>query len=394
MADCSHTYVVAARRSALGRVGGLHSARRLEQLATPVVSAVLEDAGLDADRVDEIIIGNALAGGNPARLIALAAGLPEKVSAMSVDRQCASGLDAVLTACRNVQSGDAEIVLAGGAESLSTAPWRIAKPRSLYQLPHFIGVEPTSFTEDQEPQVFESSEILSRRLGISREQQDAWAMKSHLKARAARDKRRFLGEIVPYRANAEEARDQGGLTDASLEEFSEMPPFLQPDGTLTPANTSAMHDGVALVLVVSQKVWEELGRPPALRVMGCATQGVGPNHEADAPMEAMKKLYDRLNGFNPKDIGVVELSETSAAQAIAFAAELGIDDDVLNPDGGAVVRGHPFAAAGAVLVVRLFTRMVRNRQRNAAENEPAAKYGVAALGAIGGLGQAALFEAV
>ncbi len=408
MADIKSSYIVAARRTAIGKVGGLHGSRRLDQLASPTVAAALEDAGLPGERVDELFIGNALQGGNPARLIALAAGLPEHVSAVTLDRQCASGLDAILAGCRQIELGESEVVVAGGAESLSTAPWRIAKPRSLHQLPHFISFEPGGANEDHEANNFEASEELSRKLGISRDQQDAWAVKSHMKARAARDARRFIGEIVPLRGNAEEARDQGGLTEPTIEIFQKHLPFLQPGGTLTPGNTSAMHDGAAFVVIVSQAVWEELGKPPALRLMASAAQGVGPDAEAGAPIEVMKKLYSRLNGFNPKDIGVVEMSEASSAQAIALSASLGIGDDMINPDGGAVVRGHPLAAASAVLVVRLFTQMVRGRIKARAEANGSgadaeaasggagrgAKYGVATVGAIGGLGLAALFEAV
>ncbi len=405
-------YIVAARRSALGNVGGLHRSRRIEQLTAPVVTAALDDCGIDAARVEDIIIGNALQGGNPARIIALSAGLPETAAATTIDRQCASGLDAIVAACRSISAGEASIVVAGGAESVSTAPWRIAKPRSLYQIPHFLSVEPATADEAEEPVLFEASEDLSRKLNISRDQQDAWALKSYLKAAAARDARRFVGEIVPLRANAEEARDQSAVVDPSLEELSQLSPFLPPEGTLTPGNTSAMHDGAAIAVVVSENVWQELGRPRALRLIASASAGVAPHDEATAPVEAMQKLYGRMNGFNPKDIGVVELSESSAAQAIAFGSSLGLDDAILNPDGGAVVRGHPFAAAGAVLVVRLFTDMIRGCAQGAGGREheeacapvngsggkdgrkPPPRYGVAALGAIGGIAVATLFEAV
>lgn len=381
------SYIIAARRTALGRIGGLHRNRRIEALASPVIAAALEDCGLAPDRVEEAIIGNAMHGGNPARLIALASGLPETTSAISLDRQCASGLDAIVLACRNIADGQADVIVAGGVESISTAPWRIAKPKSLYQLPHFIGVEPTMIDEAGEPHQFEASEELSQRLNIARDQQDAWALKSHLKAESAREKRRFVGEIVPLRTSPEEAKDQSATTGASPEDFSDQPLLLPPEGRLTPANTSAMHDGAAMVVVVSEKVWEELGRPAAMRLVSSVSQGVSHDNEAGAPMEAMRKLYDRLDGFNPKDIGLIELSETSAAQAIAFSSSLGLEEDLINPNGGAVVRGHPLAAAGAVLIVRLFSRMVRQR------DEQRLQYGVATLGAIGGIGVAALFEA-
>jgi len=388
MPSAGPSYIIAARRTALGRVGGLHRNRRIEALAAPIVTAVLEDGGLDASEVDEIILGNSMQGGNPARLIGLAAGLPETVSAITIDRQCASGLDAILAACRTVERGEASVIIAGGAESISTAPWRIAKPKSLYQLPHFIGVEPRAEDNNEDPQLFEASELLSQRLEISRDQQDQWSLRSHLKAGMAQEKRKFVGEIVPLRGNAEEARDQSAGLDPSLDDLTSMQPFLPPSGTLTPGNTSAMHDGAAIVAVVSQEVWRRLGEPPALRCVMGVSQGVVVGNEAGAPIEAMKKLYSRLNGFNTKDIGLVELNESSAAQAIAFTSTLGIEDDLVNPDGGAVVRGHPLAAAGAVLVVRLFTRMVRQPE------EGRAKYGIAALGALGGIGVAAMFEAI
>ena len=383
----SPAYIVAARRSALGRIGGLHRNRRIEDLTAPVLRAALEDCNLAAERVDEVIIGNASAGGNPARLIALAAGLPEAVAASTIDRQCASGLDAILNAARLINLGEASVIVAGGAESLSTAPWRIAKPKSIYQTPHFIGLEPVnSEASDVLPQL-EAAEDLARALKISRPQQDAYAIKSFLRAEQAREARRFVGEIVPLKANPEEARDQSAV-DPDLDEMQQMLPFHQPDGTLTAGNTSALHDGAAIVVMVSEAVWLELGKPGALKLVAGAAQGVAHDREAWAPIAAVTKLYSRLNGHKPQDIGLFEVGETSAAQAIALSDALGLDDNRLNPDGGSIVRGHPLGASGAVLVVRLFTSMVR------ATSGDKPRYGVAAQGAVGGMGLAALFEGV
>lgn len=385
--DTSSSYIIAARRTALGRIGGLHRNRRLADLAAPVITAALEDAGLKPSDVDELIVGNASEGGNPARLISLAAGLPETVASLSIDRQCASGLDAIVAAIRAIDAGEADVVVAGGAESISTAPWRIAKPKSLYQLPHFLHVDPSVSDAGADVQPYEASETLPKRLKISRERQDALALQSHLKAEAARTARRFVGEIVPIRANAEEARDQSAVEPA-LEDLEQMLPFSAPHGTLTPGNTSSLHDGAAFVVVVSEKIWKMRGKPGALRLVSSAAQGVTPDNEGEAPIQAMKKLYGRLNGFKRDEIGILEMSESSAAQVIALSEVLGFDPARINPDGGAVVRGHPLGASGAVLVVRLFSGLVR---------APVAKrprYGVATLGAIGGLGLAALFEAV
>jgi acetyl-CoA C-acetyltransferase len=381
------SHIIAARRTALGRIGGLHRNRRLAELSAPVVLAALADAGVAPDEVDEIIVGNASEGGNPARLISLAAGLPETVASHSIDRQCASGLDAIISGVRLVEAGDADVVVAGGAESLSTAPWRVAKPRSLYQLPHFLRVEPASADPADDVPAFEGSELLPKRLGISREKQDLVALQSHIKAQAAREARRFVGEIVPLRSNAEEARDQS-IGEADLEALEQMTPFAPPEGTLTPGNTSSLHDGAAFVVIVSARMWAAHGKPAALRLVSAAARGVPPGSDGEAPIAAMRKLYDRLNGFKRDDIGVFELSESSAAQEIALADLFNVDPARINPDGGAVARGHPLGAAGAVLVVRLFSDLVRTPRPKAG------RYGVATLGAIGGLGLAALFEAV
>jgi acetyl-CoA C-acetyltransferase len=380
------SYIIAARRSALGRPGGLHRNRRIAELSAPIIQAALADAGVAAEEVDELIVGNTSEGGNPARLIALAARLRETAPAYSVDRQCASGLEAILAAVRQIGAGDADIVVAGGAESLSTAPWRIAKPRNLHQIPHFLRVEPGGPDEGADPVAFEASEALPRRLGISRARQDLAAMKSHLRAETARAARRFIGEIVPLRANADETRDQSAV-EPELDELEDMLPFA-PDGTLTAGNTSSLHDGAAFVVVVSEDVWQARGRPPALRLVASAALGVAPGSDGDAPIEAVRKLYGRLNGFDRGSIGVFEVSESSSAQEIALAELLEIDPARINPHGGAIARGHPLGAAGAVLVVRLFSTLVRS------EEAPSAAQGVATLGTIGGLGLAALFEAV
>src|SRR5690349_6402576 len=188
------SFIIAARRTALGRPGGLHRGRRIESLTAPVVLAALQDAHLEAGAVDEIIFGNTTAGGNPARIVGLASGLSESVPALTVDRQCASGLDAILLAMRAVALGEADVVVAGGAESLSTAPWRVARPRSLSQTPRFLGLEPEDVDCAEAPHSVVASEQLARRLGITRQRQDSYALTSHRKAEQASSERRFVGE--------------------------------------------------------------------------------------------------------------------------------------------------------------------------------------------------------
>lgn len=379
-------YIIAARRSALGRPGGLHRARRLEALAVPVIEAVLKDAGLDTQAVDEILLGNTTAGGNPARLVGLAAGLPEGAPALTVDRQCASGLDAIMLAVRAVACGDARVILAGGAESISTAPWRIAKPRTLFQIPRFIGPE-SGQDIDSDPALpaVAASEMLARRLGIGRAEQDAHALRCHLRNEQAREQRRFAGEIVPVKVTPEETRDEGqGVSD--LEDLSDLDPLLPPDGTHTLGNSSSLRDGAAIAVIVSPEVYTDLGRPPAMRVLGYATQGLGPGEEARAPIAALEKVL-RPNGSAKPAPQIVEMAEASAAQVIALERALDLADDAVNIDGGAVARGYPLGAASAVSVVRLFTSLVR-------KGDGVRRYGAVTQGAAGGLGASALFEAV
>ena len=378
-------YIIAARRTALGRPGGLHKSRRIESLTSPVVLAALEDAGLEPGAVDEIIFGNTTAGGNPARIIGLAAGLGEGVPALTVDRQCASGLDAILLGARAVVLSEARVVVAGGGESLSTAPWRVARPKSLFQTPRFLGLEPEDGAAA--PHSVTASETLARRLGIGRERQDAYALQSHLKAERAAGERRFVREIVPLRMAAGEARDESAEVE-SLQDLAELVPIVPPDGTHTHGNISAPQEGAAIAVIVAQEVWAALGRPHAMRLAGGVTQGVGASEEARAPVAALEKLMRTNSGFSRDKLALVEMSETSAAQALAVRDAFDLAEEELSPDGGALVRGYPLGAASAVSLVRLFTRMVRSPE---AGQRP---YGAVTQGAIGGLGVAALFEAV
>lgn len=379
-------YIVAARRTAVGRIGGLHKRRHIEDLCAPLIGAALQDSGLDPRQIDEFIVGNATEGGNPARLIALAAGLPETTPAATIDRQCGSGLDAILAAVRAVSLGESQAVVAGGAEAISTAPWRVAKPRSLQQLPRFLSHDPGSGEEREGPAHLQSTEALAARLGISRAEQDAYALRSHLKAEQAREAKRFVGEIAPLRANVEEARDESSSAP-DFKELAQLAPYLSPDGTLTPGNTSCLHDGASVAVVVSQSIWASLGKPRGLRLLAHATRGTTPEGEAAAPIEAMRKLKAGFKALTASNVGVIEMSETSAAQAIALIRTLDLDADTLNPDGGAIARGHPSAAASSVLVTRLFTRLARGDNKGAS-------LGIATLGIAGGMGVAALFEAV
>ncbi len=388
----SHAYIVAARRTSVGRVGGVHARRRIEDLTAPVVRSVLGDCKVNPALVDGIILGNATEVSNPARLISLAAGLPETASALTIDRQCASGLDAVVQACRMVGAGDADVMIAGGAESLSTAPWRVSRPKHLHQLPRFLGFDLASPETDDDTQPYEAAERLAREAGIGRAEQDAMALRSHMAALAARDAKRFVGEIVPLRTTPDEARDEM-VRDLNLDDLERQSGFLGSGGLLTAGNTSSQADGAALAVVISPRIWSELGQPRALRLVSAANVGVAPDREAFAAIAATQRLLGLHNDLDFGAFAAIETSERSAAQLIAFARQFGVDPAMINSCGGAIARGHPFAAAGAVLVVRLFSLLVRAGAGNGATQHSSGALGLAALSAAGGLGSAALFQA-
>lgn len=358
-----------------------------------MVAAALRDAGIASDRVDGLLLGNSTAGGNPARSVALAAGLPERSSATTIDSGGVAGLEAIVIAAQRIEAGDASILLAGGAESLSTAPWRVARPKNPHQVPRFIGAGPGSDAADgtDEGHAFDGSEALARQLNITREAQDAYAIKSHLRAEIARENRRFLAEIQSIRANADEARDQSSAAP-SVSDLARLTPFLPSDGTLTPGNTSNLADGAACAVLVSHGVWQELGCPPGLILLRSAIIGVPPESEARAAVVAVEALLGRMPRYQPASIHAIEMSEASAAEALALVRLLGFDDSMLNSDGGALVRGHPIAAASAISVARLFTRLIRSPDRAMPQSGPA-RLGLVAQTATGGLGMAALFQA-
>ena len=379
-------YIVAARRAANGRLGGIHRNRRLEDLAAPVLAQTLADARIEPADVDLLIVGNTTAGSNPARLIALVAGLSDRAVTMTVDRHAASGLQAIELAVRAVANGEAEIVAAGGAEALSTAPWRLAKPRTLSHTPRFIGLSQADDGDHSDHALIEAAEALAKRLDLQRSQQDEFALASHIRAGLARDDRKMGREIVPLKARVEEGRDEL-VGDADIEDLEAMPAVLG-EGTLTAGNMSLPADGAAFVVAVSEHVYQRLGRPPALVLRASASIGVAPAADIEAPIAVARALALRSGAKPLPEIDAIEFGETSAVQALAFRSALELNDAVLNADGGQIARGQPAGASSAVLVVRLFSRLVR------AELAAPSARGAAVIGASGAQALAALFERV
>jgi acetyl-CoA C-acetyltransferase len=379
--------IIAARRTAIGKLGGLHKGRAIEKLAAPLIGAVLADAGLDGQMVDGVIIGNAAGGGgNPARLIALSAGLPHEVPAVTLDTQCASGLDAIVMAARQIENGAADAIIAGGAESPSTAPWRVARPLNPHtQLPRFFAQPMFAPRAEGQPGMIEAAENVAREFSISRERQDAFAFQSHRLAVNA-DAEGLTGtEILPLGAGAAELHDEGPRPGLKPTLLARMKPLVAADGSVTAGNSCQISDGAALTVVVSEQLHRSLGAPPGLAFAGSASAGVQPRILGIAAVPAFQKLCARTK-ISPADLDAIEINEAFAAQVLATIDLLGLHSPVINSCGGALALGHPYGASGAIMVVRLFTRLLRNNTGSELRR------GAAMIAAAGGIGTAAIFS--
>lgn len=356
-------FIVAARRSAVMPRGGAFAALPVQALAGPVIAACLADAGIPARRVDELILSNALgAGGNPARLVGLAAGLG--VAGLSLDRQCAGGLDALWLARALIVSGQAKVVVAGGVESYSRRPLRFRTdpaggPPVAYDQPPFTP------WPDRDPDMTEAADALGRNLGISRTVQDAWAVASHARGMAAQE--RLQAEIVPLAGMAAD-----GFTRALTPRLAARAPVLM--GSITAANAAVAADGAAFCLVVSERIARAMAR--AARLAGGVTVGGDPMLPGLAPVAAIARA---LNGLSAAELSAAEIMEAFAVQAVACVQGAGINPAIVNAGGGALARGHPIGASGAILAVRLFHDLSHG-------------FGVAAIAAAGGIGSALVLE--
>lgn len=381
--------IAAARRTPIGRLGGLLRQLPVEDLAAPAIRAVLADARLAPDEVDEVILGNAVGpGGNVARLSALAAGLPVSVPGVTVDRQCGSGLEAINQAARLIESGAAEVVLAGGVESTSTAPWRVARPAGLYGTPHFY--DRARFSPDTvgDPSMGVAAENVAEAYGIGRERQDAYALDSHRKAVAAQAAGRFAREIVPLAlpGGGTADRDECPRPDTSAEKLARLRPVFREGGTVTAGNACPVNDGAAIVAVMSEARFRALGLTAGLMVVDSASAGVDPNLLGTGPIPAVRRLLARNPSVTLDGIDLVEFNEAFAAQVLACLDTLGLPQDKVSVGGGALALGHPYGASGAILVTRLFSELLHPAGMSAPRR------GLATLGIGGGLGLATLLE--
>lgn len=358
--------IVAARRSPVAPRRLDLAAYEPHLLAAPVIQACLSDCGIDPMRVDELIMGNALgAGGNPARVAALAAGLPERVAGMTLDRQCCGGLDALLVAQAMIMAGQADIVVAGGAESFSRRPIRMWPGRDGANAEPFDQAPFTPWP-DRDPDMAEAADALARSGGLSRERQDAWAMQSHTKALAARS--RLSHEIVPIGVAKSDS-----YTRRMTTALCARAPTIT--GSITKANTAVAADGAAFCIVVAEPVARRLDTPK-VEVLGGRTIGGDPTLPGRAPITAIVEALGGL-ALRPCDLSFAEIMEAYAVQAIVCVEESGLDPAIVNGSGGALARGHPVGASGAILAVRLFHDLSGSRGQ-----------GLAAIAAAGGIGTA------
>ncbi len=383
--------IIAARRTPIGRAGGALRTLPVEDLAAPVLTAALADAGLDPAEVDEVVLGNAAGpGGNPARVALLAAGFPLSVPGLTVDRQCGSGLEAIVLGARLIQAGAAEVVIAGGVESASTAPWRVERPLSATALPRFYGRARFAPAAIGDPEMGVAAENVARAFGISRERQDRYALDSHRKAVAAQRAGRFRAEIVPLAVapgGAAIDTDECPRPDTGLDRLARLKPAFVEGGTVTAGNACPVNDGAAAVVLVSERRFRALAPAGGLRLVDAAAAGVDPNLLGIGPVAAVRRLLARRPDLALDRIDLVEFNEAFAAQVLASLDALAIPAARVNVAGGALALGHPYGASGAILVTRLFAEMVR------APAAPA-RLGLATLGIGGGQGIAALFERV
>jgi 3-oxoadipyl-CoA thiolase len=398
MADA---YIVDAVRTPMGAYRGALSGVRPDDLAAHVVRAVVERAGIDPAEIVDVYLGAANQSGEDnrdvARMAALLAGLPDSVPGATVNRLCASGLEAVNCAARAVKLGEGDFYLAGGVESMSRAPWVVGKPeRGLprgEQTMHdttlgwrFVNPRMAELGISTES-MGETGENVAERYEVSREDQDAFALRSHRRAVAAAEAGLLAEEIVPIEAPKGRETvlveaDEGPRPDASLEKMAKLRPAFREGGTVTAGNASTLNDGAACLLVASEAGVERLGAEPLARVLAGGVAGVDPAYMGIGPAVTIPRALAAA-GLSLGQIDLIELNEAFASQVLACARELGIDEERLNVNGGAIALGHPLGCSGA----RLATTLVRELRRRGG------RYGIATMCVGVGQGLATVFEA-
>ena len=365
--------IVAAARTPVGKFQGGLSSLSATQLGAVAVREAVKRAKLDPAQVDECIMGNVVSAGlgqNPARQAALNGGLPPEVSALTINKVCGSGLKAIALAQQAIQTGNSRIVVAGGMESMTNAPYLLPQGRGGFRMGNSVVVD--SMVHDGLWDAFNdyhmgvTGENVAEKYGISREEQDAYALNSHRKAAAARREGRFKEEIVPVEVPSKKKgqaptiveADESIREDATLEALRALKPAFKKDGTVTAGNAPGVNDAAAAVVVMSAERARELGLKPLVTIRAQATSGIDPKWVMMAPVSGVHKVLERA-GWTAESVDLFELNEAFSVQAIAVTRELGIPLEKVNVNGGAVAIGHPIGASGARVLITLIYEMMR-----------------------------------
>ena len=390
--------IVSAVRTPVGTMGGALRDLSAVDLAAVVLEAAVERAGVSKSMIDEVILGQAKQSTdapNIARVASLTAGFPEEVPGYTVHRQCSSGLQAIIDAVWQVQAGYGDVIVAGGVESMSTAPYYLRAARYGYRAGNGELLDPNTESQprSQPESIYGSftmgmtAENLAEQYHISREEQDEFALASHVRAVAAIDAGRFADEVVPVTvpgprgATTVVDTDEGPRRDTDLEKLAKLKPVFKQGGTVTAGNSSSRNDGAAAVVVMSEQKARDLGIRPMARFVAAGIAGVNPTIMGIGPVPATRKALAR-SGLKLEDMGLIELNEAFAAQSLAVVHELGLPRDLLNVNGGAIALGHPLGCSGTRISVTLLHEMLRRGTR----------YGLATICVAGGLGVSVIFE--
>ena len=397
--------IVQAVRTPIGAHGGALREVRPDDLAAQVIAEVVKRAGIDSALVEEVYFGCANQAGednrNVARMATLLAGLPTAVAAVTFNRLCASGLAAINAAARAIAAGEGEVYIAGGVESMSRAPWAVPKAERAFPWGDVTMYDTTLGWRFPNPRLKEkfgndsmgeTAENIYDERPISRAEQDAFSLQSHQRAIAAMDSGKFAEEIAPVAIPQRKGEplivdsDERPRRDTTLEALAKLRPAFRSNGTVTAGNSSGINDGAAALLLTSRAKAEELGLKPLARWVASAAAGVEPRTMGYGPIPATRKALQRA-GLTVEDIGLVELNEAFAVQALAVVRELGLSEEITNVNGGAIALGHPLGCSGARITCTLLHEM---RRRAPQAKRP--YYGLATLCVGVGQGEAAIFE--
>ena len=395
----TEAFLVGGVRTPVGRYGGALAEVRADDLAALVVGEVVARTGVPTDRIDDVVLGAANQSGddnrNVARMAVLLAGLPDHVSGYTVNRLCASGLQAIASSAQAIRSGDISVAVAGGAESMTRAPWVMAKPSAAWSKPgdvydtalgwRFINPRMSSIDGgDATLTLGECTEKLSRLHAITREAADEYAARSQALAADLWERGAFDSEVVAVSTRAGDVtRDETVRPTTTVESLSKLKPAFSAEGISTAGNSSPLSDGASAIVVASESAVSEHGLTPRARIVSFATAGVAPSLFGAGPVPAIRKALEKA-GLTLGDIDAVDINEAFAAQVLVCEKELGLDRDTLNPGGGAIALGHPLGSSGSRIVVSLLGHLERTGGR----------FGIASLCIGVGQGAAMVIERV